>query len=64
MVRHYTKHFIVEPKGPITVVSGKTRRLTFIECENNLNAMIDCAKVADLVLLLIDGHYGFEMVNI
>ena len=25
--------------------------------------MIDCAKVADLVLLLIDASFGFEMVR-
>jgi hypothetical protein len=41
--------------------AGKHRRLQFIECENDLNAMIDAAKFADLVLLLIDGGYGFEM---
>ncbi|KAL2925349.1 Ribosome biogenesis protein bms1, partial [Bienertia sinuspersici] len=40
---------------------GKQRRLQFVECPNNLNAMIDCAKIADLALLLIDGSYGFEM---
>lgn len=47
--------------GPITVVSGKNRRLTFFECPNDLSAMIDIAKVADLVLLLTDASYGFEM---
>ena len=26
-------------------------------------SMIDCAKVADLVLLLIDASFGFEMVQ-
>jgi ribosome biogenesis protein BMS1 len=44
-------------------VSGKHRRLTFIECNNDLNSMIDMAKVADLVLLMIDASYGFEMVS-
>lgn len=29
--------------------SGKKRRLTFIECNNDINTMIDLAKVADLV---------------
>ena len=62
MIRHYSRQGIVEPKGPVTVVSGKTRRLTFFECQNDLNSMIDCAKVSDLVLLVIDGHFGFEMV--
>ncbi|KAJ7855870.1 GTP binding protein [Mycena olivaceomarginata] len=48
-------------KGPVTVVSGKKRRLTFIECNNDLNSMIDIGKIADLVLLMIDGSFGFEM---
>lgn len=30
-------------------VAGKKRRLTIIECGNDLNTMIDIAKVADLV---------------
>ena len=30
---------------------------------NDVNAMIDSAKIADLVLLLVDGSYGFEMVG-
>lgn len=29
--------------------SGKKRRLTFVECNNDINTMIDLAKVADLV---------------
>jgi hypothetical protein len=49
--------FLMHPSGP----AGKHRRLQFIESENDLNAMIDAAKFADLVLLLIDGGYGFEM---
>jgi ribosome biogenesis protein BMS1 len=49
LVKHYTKQSISEPKGPITLVSGKNRRLTLFECPNDLNAMIDVAKMADLV---------------
>lgn len=45
----------------MTVVSGKRRRLTFMECNNDLNSMMDIAKIADLVLLMIDGNFGFEM---
>lgn len=48
-------------RGPITVVSGKNRRLTFIECPNDISSMIDLGKIADLVLLMIDGSFGFEM---
>lgn len=47
--------------GPITVVSGKKRRLTFIECPNDISSMIDLGKIADLVLLMVDGSFGFEM---
>ncbi|KAB5589317.1 Ribosome biogenesis protein bms1 [Ceratobasidium theobromae] len=61
LVRRYTKHTLSEVKGPITVVAGKKRRLTFIECNNDLNSMIDIGKIADLVLLMIDGSFGFEM---
>ncbi|CAG8715208.1 1714_t:CDS:2, partial [Funneliformis mosseae] len=61
LVKRYTKHNLTEIKGPITVVSGKKRRLTFIECTNDMNCMIDIAKIADLVLLLIDASFGFEM---
>lgn len=50
-----------DPVGPITVVTSKKQRLTFIECPNELEAMVDIAKVADIVLLMIDGNYGFEM---
>ncbi|GAA5857254.1 hypothetical protein JCM8547_009400 [Rhodosporidiobolus lusitaniae] len=61
LVRRYTKNTMVDIKGPVTVVSGKNRRLTFIEVPNDLGAMIDVAKVADLVLVMIDGSFGFEM---
>lgn len=45
----------------MTVVTSKSRRVTFFECPNDLNAMIDLAKIADLALLMVDGAYGFEM---
>ena len=61
LIRRLTKTTLSEINGPVTVVSGKRRRLTFIEVNNDLNSMIDIAKVADLVLLLIDGNYGLEM---
>ncbi|PWU83800.1 hypothetical protein C4B63_282g26 [Trypanosoma cruzi] len=40
---------------------GRSRRVTFIECPNTLTAMCDIAKVADLILLMVDGSFGFEM---
>jgi ribosome biogenesis protein BMS1 len=64
LVRRFTKQTLQRAQGPITVISGKRRRLTFLECNNDLNSMIDIGKVADLVLLLVDASFGFEMVRI
>lgn len=33
----------------LVIFVGKKRRLTLIECNNDINSMIDLAKVADLV---------------
>jgi len=61
LIRRYAKETISDPVGPITVVTSKKQRLTFLECPNELEAMVDVAKVADIVLLMIDGNFGFEM---
>ncbi|KAF6829522.1 ribosome biogenesis protein [Colletotrichum musicola] len=61
LVRRYAKETLSEPQGPITVVTSKKQRLTFVECPNELEAMVDMAKIADIILLMIDGNYGFEM---
>lgn len=61
IVKNFTKQRLANVQGPVTVVSGKTRRLTLMECNNDINSMIDLAKVADLVLLLVDASFGFEM---
>lgn len=62
LIRRYTKQTLTEPTGPLTVVTSKRRRLTFLECpSDSLASMIDVTKIVDIVLLMIDGHYGFEM---
>lgn len=61
LVKMYTNHNLKTVTGPITVVTGKTKRITFIECPNDTAAMLDCGKVADLVLLCVDAKFGFEM---
>lgn len=61
LIRHFTRHGLTNVEGPVTVVAGKVRRLTFVECPHDLNGMIDCAKLADVVLLLIDAAFGFEL---
>jgi ribosome biogenesis protein BMS1 len=61
LIRNYTRQRLNKISGPVTVVTSKNRRLTFLECNNDLHSMIDTAKVADLVLLMIDASFGFEM---
>lgn len=61
LIKLFTKSPLTDVKGPVTVVIGKKRRITLIECNNDINSMIDLAKVADLVLLLCDASFGFEM---
>ncbi|KAK0179967.1 hypothetical protein PV327_005659 [Microctonus hyperodae] len=61
LIKSYARQPLSNIVGPVTVVSGKKRRITFMECNNDINSMIDIAKVADLVLLLVDASFGFEM---
>ena len=61
LVKLYTNHNLTTVTGPITVVINKTKRITLLECPNDTSSMLDCAKIADLVLLCVDAKYGFEM---
>ena len=57
----YTNHNLTTVTGPITVVTNNKKRITFVECPNDTAAMLDCSKIADLVLLCVDAKFGFEM---
>lgn len=61
LIKHFTRQSVSEVQGPVTVISSKKRRLTLLECPPDLCSMIDAAKVADLVLLVMDAEFGFEM---
>lgn len=61
LIKHYSKRNVPKITGPITIVSGRRKRITFLEVGPDLSSMIDAAKVADLVLLVIDASFGFEM---
>ncbi|KAI3895557.1 hypothetical protein MKX03_025831 [Papaver bracteatum] len=61
LIKHYTDQSLENIQGPIMVLTGNGRRIQFVECPNNMNGMIDAAKYADAVILLIDANYGFEM---
>ncbi|ESN99952.1 hypothetical protein HELRODRAFT_192665 [Helobdella robusta] len=61
LVKNFLKRKITTINGPVSIVSSKKQRLTFLECNNDFNSMIDISKVADLVLLMVDASFGFEM---
>ena len=54
LVKHYVNQNLGEVKGPITLVAGKTRRLTFVECpqvcaKELLPALSSCCQVSSWV---------------
>ena len=68
---------IVAISGPLGV--GKTTLLksvmqnmkqkdqsqfTFVRCNNDRNCMVEMGNIADLLLLMVDGSFGLEMVCI
>ncbi|XP_026437728.1 ribosome biogenesis protein bms1-like [Papaver somniferum] len=63
LVGYYSKdnRYSVHEKGPIKIISGKKRRIQFVECPNSVSGMLDAAKYADAVMLLIDTYTSFEM---
>ena len=65
LVKLYTNHNLTTITGPITLVTGKSKRITIFECPTDPNqqtaAMLDCAKIADLVLLCVNVQVGFTM---
>jgi hypothetical protein len=40
LVKRYTRHNLTDINGPITIVTGKSRRITLFECPNDINAMV------------------------
>ncbi|XP_055948782.1 ribosome biogenesis protein BMS1 homolog [Argiope bruennichi] len=61
LARNFSGQKLTSINGPVTLISGKKKRITFIECNNDINMMIDLVKIADLALLVIDAKSGLEM---
>ncbi|KAI3864977.1 hypothetical protein MKX03_026283 [Papaver bracteatum] len=70
--RHVGKSLLIESlvKSPFPYLQGTFPtvrvsnesgiRLQFVECPDDINGMIDAAKYADVVILMVDASYGFE----
>ncbi|CAH8851293.1 unnamed protein product [Trichobilharzia szidati] len=63
LLKHFAHLSLGVLKGPVTVVVGKKERFTFIECGCDINSMLDAAKIADVVLLLVNVRAGLEMYH-
>lgn len=61
LVKHYARQRLLQMRGPVTLVSGRQRRVTIVECPQDMASMLDLAKIADLVLIMIDASFGFEL---
>lgn len=61
LIKKYSRQNIKDPKGLFTLIVNRKRRITLIECPNDLAGMIDACKVADLVLLMVSAEDGFSM---
>lgn len=61
LVKLYSSQNMTDIKGPVNVITGKKSRATFYECPLDIFSMTDLAKIADLVILMIDASYGYEM---
>lgn len=61
LARNFSGQKLTSINGPVTLISGKKKRITLIECNNDINMMIDLVKIADLALLIVDAKSGLEM---
>lgn len=56
LIKHYTRQDVRDIKGPVTVIAGKTRRLTFVECPQDLSAMIDAGAAGGTSTPVLPAH--------
>ncbi|CAL6078274.1 Ribosome_biogenesis protein BMS1 [Hexamita inflata] len=60
LVKSYTGKSITDPQGPITVSVSSSKRITLFDVPNKLTAVLDIARVVDLVILVIDVERGID----
>jgi len=56
IIKNYVPKKISDIKGPVTFSTSKKSRMTLFECNTELPSMMDIAKVADQVLVLINAN--------
>lgn len=61
LIKRWSRQSLSSTAGPFTMVTGKKKRITLIECGSDLNTMTDLGKVADLVLCCVNATKGYEM---
>lgn len=61
IVKYLTHQQMDGIKGPVTLSSPKTRRMTLFEARADVHQFVDVSKVSDLVVFTINGETGLEM---
>ena len=62
LIKALTQKKVQRVNGPITMCGkNDSQRVTFLECPATLNAMCDVSKIADIVVMVIDSSFGFEL---
>lgn len=57
LVQHYTRQNVANPEGPVTLVAGKQRRITFVECPQVRYLNLGCFSSASFDLWCLDSEY-------
>lgn len=61
LVRLLTQQSLTTTVGPITAVASKGKRITFFDTPDSLTAVLDIAKLVNLVVLVVDAKAGLQM---
>jgi ribosome biogenesis protein BMS1 len=61
ILKYFTHKVVNEVRGPVTLLSSKSKRLSFFEGKADIHQFIDISKIADLVIFTVDACSGLEM---
>lgn len=60
LAKSYSGKSVTDPCGPITVSVSPIKRVTLFDVPTSLTAVLDIARVVDLVIMVIDCSKGIE----